>query len=146
MRPARFQEFTVKALAEAPYIRTVEPVNEPGERPHGLEITFTNGAQLQVGITYARADGEKFEDADGTPVAESPVEGEPPAAVPWPELPSTGRREPRDLEPYLVSALVNSGNAEIASVYGYSDREAPAKYPGAGVRFHNGSRIFMFFE
>ncbi|MFI9200182.1 hypothetical protein [Streptomyces sp. NPDC053048] len=146
MRPARFQEFAVKALAQAPDIRTVEPWNEGTRRPSGLKIEFTTGAQIWTGITYARADGEKFEDADGNPVDEAPVDGEPPAEVSLPELVQGGKIPVKGAELYLVGALINSRNPEIAEAYGYSHGTSPTMYPGFGVNFHNGSRIFCVFE
>ncbi|MFI9235791.1 hypothetical protein [Streptomyces sp. NPDC053079] len=139
MRPARFQEFAVKALAQAPDIRTVEPWNEGTARPCGVKITFTTGAQIWHAITYTMAPGEKM---DGP---EAPVEGEVPAEVPWPELTQGGKINVRASERYLVAAILNAGSAEVASASGYSEGPTPAMHPGYGVQFHNGSKIFCVY-
>ncbi|MEV5138457.1 hypothetical protein AB0K71_05865 [Streptomyces syringium] len=140
MRPERFMEFAVKALGQAPDVRTVEPWQDEKTRPFGLQITFTTGAQIWSAITYTAAPGERADEA------EVPVEGEPPAEVPFPDLIQGGKILVKGAELYLAAALLNSGNAEIAEAYAYSHGESPNKNPGWGVKFHNGSRIHQVFE
>ncbi|MCF3101445.1 hypothetical protein IPZ58_07605 [Streptomyces roseoverticillatus] len=141
MRPERFQEFAVKALTQAPDIRTVEPWNEGARRPFGVKIEFTTGAQIWHAITYTMAPGEKMSEPEAPP-----VEGEAPAEVPWPELIKGGKIDVRASEQYLVAAILNAGNAEVAEASGYSLPEKPALHPGFSVQFHNGSKIFCVYE
>ncbi|MEU5426869.1 hypothetical protein AB0H73_14865 [Streptomyces olivoreticuli] len=133
-------EFAVKAMAQAPEIRTVEPWQEGAKRPYGLKITFTSGAQIWSAITYNAAPGEKADEP------EVPIEAEPPAEVPYPELLQGGKIPVRGAELYLAAALLNSNCPEITEVHGYSHSESPNINPGLGVKFHNGSRIHMVFE
>ncbi|MFH8990893.1 hypothetical protein [Streptomyces sp. NPDC017940] len=134
MRPARFQEFTLDVLPKAPEIQTV---NVWDGRAFGLHLTFNTGSQLWIGSTAQAAPGEQGDQA------ETPVHGDTPAEVPYPDLYEGGKITPARAEDYLAAALTNSHNDEIASVYPYGSE---AKNPGLGVRFHSGARIFMLFE
>lgn len=139
MRPQRFVEFAVKALAQAPDVRTVEPWQEDSKRPFGLKVTFTSGAQIWPAITYTAAPGEKADEP------EVPVEGEPPAEVAFPGLAQGGKISIKAAELYLAAGLLNSGCREITEAYGYSHADPPNMHPGLGVKFGNGSRIHMVF-
>lgn len=137
MRPARFMPFAAQTLAQAPGILAAEPWQDGTTRPYGLKVTLATGAQVWPAITAVGAPGEKY-DQD-----EAPVEGEPPAEIPMPEL--SGKLPIAAVEKVLASALANSGNKEIARVYCYSDRKQPNLNPGIGLEFHNGAKIHMAF-
>lgn len=130
----------MKALAQAPDVRTVEPWNEGTKRPFGVKIEFTTGAQIWHAITYTMAPGEKMSEPEAPP-----VEGEAPAEVPWPALIQGGKIDIRASEQYLVAAILNAGNAEVADASGYSS-PTPAMYPGFRVDFHNGSKVFCVYQ
>lgn len=133
MRPERFHPFAIEALAKAPDVQSVAPWDG---RRSGLCITFTTGAQMWVGITYAAAPGDKYEQP------ETPVHGEPPAEVPYPELYDGGKISPDRAKAYLAAALTNSGCDEIQKAYPYDDTN---QHPGFGVIFHSGARAFCLF-
>ena len=54
MRPARFQDFAVDALAKAPDVKSVDAWQE-GSRPFGVHIMFMSGAQIWAAITATAA-------------------------------------------------------------------------------------------
>lgn len=134
MRPERFRPFIREALAKAPDVQDVEPWD--GRRT-GLHVTFTTGAQLWIGATYASAPGEKYENP------EAPVHAEPPAEVPYPDLYEDGKVSPGRAKAYLAAALANSGCDEIETAYPYADTDM---HPGFGANFHNGAKVFCLFE
>ncbi|MGW3196288.1 hypothetical protein ACWDBD_17215 [Streptomyces sp. NPDC001118] len=136
MRPERFQQFATEALAQAPDVRSVEPWDD-GWRSRGMQVTFTTGSQLWIGISGALAPGEKHESP------EAPVHGEAPAEVPFPELVEGGTVSPDRAKRYLAAALTNSGCDEIYKAYAYADT---SKHPGFGAVFHNGAKVFCLFE
>ncbi|MFF7130701.1 hypothetical protein [Streptomyces sp. NPDC008240] len=134
MRPERFQQFALDALAKAPDVQGVESWDG---RSTGFRVTFTTGAELCIGATFAAAPGEKYEQP------EQPVHAEPPAEVPYPDLYEDGKVSPDRAKRYLAAALTNSGCDEIARAYPYADTN---KHPGMGVVFHNGAKAFCLFE
>lgn len=134
MRPDRFRPFIAEALAKAPDVQSVEPWDG---RSTGLQVTFTTGAQMWIGATYAAAPGEKYEQP------EQPVHAEPPAEVPYPDLYEDGKVSPDRAKRYLAAALTNAGCDEIERAYPYPDTN---KHPGMGVIFHNGAKAFCLFE
>lgn len=134
MRPERFRPFIAEALAKAPDVRTVEPWDG---RSTGLHVTFSTGAQLWIGATFAAAPGEKYEQP------EAPVHAEPPAEVSYPDLYEDGKVSPDRAKRYLAAALMNSGCDEIESAYAYADTN---QHPGFGVVFHSGARAFCLLE
>lgn len=138
MRPARFQEFALKALTAAPGILSVEPWQDGTTRPNGLKVTLATGAQVWPAITAVSAPGEDYSQP------EQPVEGEPLPDVPLPQL-AGDKVKVTDVELFLVAVLTNAGCREIAQVYGYSDRPSPNLHPGVGVEFHSGAKIHMGF-
>ncbi|WP_062206811.1 hypothetical protein [Streptomyces sp. NBRC 109706] len=132
MRPARFQEFAGDSYAAAGAVQEVESWSEGTARPFGLVVTFASGARLWQAVTAQAAPGEES------------VERAAPEPVPLPEL-GAGRLRLPEVERYLVAVLANAGCAEIARVWGYTDREPPASTPGLGVEFHSGARVFAPF-
>lgn len=135
MRTARFLPFASEALSKAPDIQGVEPWDR-GDHTRGLHVTFTTGAQLWVGITTSLAPGEKHDQP------EAPVRGDAPAEVALPDLYEDGKITPDRAKKYLAAALTHAHCDEIESIYPYTD---DAKYPGFGVRFHTGSRVYGLF-
>ncbi|MFJ5967867.1 hypothetical protein [Streptomyces sp. NPDC093060] len=134
MRPERFRPFIAEALAAAPEVQTVEPWDG---RSTGLRVTFRTGAELWLGVSFAAAPGEKYENP------EQPVHGKPPAEVPYPDLYEDGKVSPDRAKRYLAAALTNAGCDEIERAYPYPDTN---KHPGMGVVFHNGAKAFCLFE
>ncbi|MDT0265525.1 hypothetical protein RM844_04375 [Streptomyces sp. DSM 44915] len=132
MRPASFQEFARDRYPAVGGVREVEPWSEGTARPFGLLVTFDSGVRLWQAVTAQPA------------ATAEPASGPPPAPVPQPELPA-GRMTPVAIERFLVAAVANAGRAEMARVWGYSDREPPASTPGLAVEFHSGARIFAPF-
>lgn len=137
MRLDRFHQFALDALAKAPDVQSVDPWDRGAEHLRGLHITFATGSQVWVGATAAAAPGDKGEGA------EVPVEGAPPAEVPYPDLYEGGRVTPGRAAHYLAAALANSGCAEIREAYAYS---SAAQHPGFGAVFHSGARAFLLFH
>ncbi len=140
MRPSRFQEFCLTSLT-APDIKAVDSWHEPGRRPFGLEVTFSRGSRLWLGITASAAPGEKY----GQP--ETPVTGACLPEEPWPTLYDVvkGSITADSAERYLAAALTNTCHVEIARVWTYtaSARDTLPRQPGVGVEFHSGARIFL---
>ncbi|MGW0335485.1 hypothetical protein ACWD0J_27045 [Streptomyces sp. NPDC003011] len=138
MRPQRFQEFCLTALT-APDIKSVDAWSEPGSRPFGLEVTFTSGSRLWLGITATGAPGDNYDQP------EVPVTGACLPGAPWPNLYdiTKGHITPHSAERYLAAAVTNMGSPEIARVWAYSARDTPPSHPGVGAEFHSGARIFL---
>ena len=139
MRPARFQDFAVDALAKAPDVKSVDAWQE-GSRPFGVHIMFMSGAQIWAAITATAAPGEDYKQP------ESPVAYEAPAEVAYPDLYDGGKVTPQLAEKYLAAALTNSGSGEIAAVYAYTVNDPGTANPGVGVKFNNEARIQMLFQ
>ncbi|QSS91483.1 hypothetical protein [Streptomyces sp. M54] len=139
MRPARFQDFAVEALAKAPDVKSVEPWQEP-DRPFGVHILFMSGAQIWAAITATAAPGEDYKQP------ENPVSYEAPAEVAYPDLYEGGKVTPQLAEKYLAAAFTNSGSPEIESVYAYSVKDPATAHPGLGLRFHSEARIQLLFQ
>lgn len=137
MRLDTFHQFAIEALAQAPDVQTVAPWDRGADHLRGIHVTFTTGSQLWLGITAAAAPGDKGEGP------EIPVDGEPPAEVPYPPLYDDGKVSPVRAQEYLAAALSNSGNKQISQTYGYSSE---AQSPGFGVIFHSGARAFALFH
>lgn len=137
MRLDTFHTFAQTALAQAPDVQTVEAWDRGAEHLRGLHIVFSTGAQIWVGVTAAAAPGDKWAGP------EIPVEGEPPAEVPYPPLFEDGKVTPRRAQEYLAAALTNSGDKRIAQAYGYSSE---AQTAGFGVVFHDTARAFCLFH
>ncbi|MFD7421225.1 hypothetical protein ACFV6M_12405 [Streptomyces californicus] len=114
MRPARFQDFAVEALAKAPDVKSVE--QEP-DRLFGVHILFMSGAQIWAAITATAAPGEDYKQP------ENHVSYEAPAEVAYPDLYESGKVTPQLAEKYLAAAFTNSGSPEIESVYAYSVKD-----------------------
>ncbi|GHJ28223.1 hypothetical protein [Streptomyces hygroscopicus] len=140
MRPQRFQDWAVDALRQGTEVAEVEPWQDGRNRPYGLKTRFRTGAEIWMGITAVAPPGEDYSQP------EQPVEGEPPAAVPVPELVgANGKVSVTQAERHLAALLNNAGSAEVAGAYGYSDRADPALNPGVGVDFHSGGKIHCVF-
>jgi hypothetical protein len=139
MRPQRFQEFAVNTFRAGKEVTNATPWTEQTKRPFGVKVHFSTGAQLWLGITAMAAPGEDYSQP------ETPVSSEPPADMAVPELYVNGKVSIAKAELYLAALINNAGSAEVARVYGYSDRPTPAMHPGLGVDFHNGSKIQMVF-
>ncbi|MQS07147.1 hypothetical protein [Streptomyces alkaliphilus] len=139
MRPERFRDFALEIYGRAPGITAVESWSEGTERPFGIEVTLASGARVRHAITAQAAEGDRYDEP------EKPVEKDPPAEIPVPEL-GTGRGIPLvDIERYLAAVLNNSGSPEIERTYSYRDREQPSMTSGIGLVFHSGARIFAPF-
>jgi hypothetical protein len=132
MRPERFMEFAVQTYAAAGL--TAEPWQEGTERPFGVRVRLPGGAEVRHAITVQSADGDDFTQT------EKPVEAEALDPVGVPEL--TAAPAAPEIERYLAALITNAGSREVSRVYGYSDRKQPSKYPGLGVEFHSGARIY----
>ncbi|MCR8946045.1 hypothetical protein NW249_28455 [Streptomyces sp. OUCMDZ-4982] len=139
MRPARFQQFAVEALAKAPDVKSVDPWQEDS-RPFGVHIMFMSGAQIWAAITATAAPGEDYKQP------ENPVVYEAPAEVAYPDLYDDGKVTPQLAEKYLAAALTNSGSGEIAAVYAYTVKDPATAHPGVGVQFHSEARIQLLFQ
>ncbi|MFF3733955.1 hypothetical protein ACFYXM_27530 [Streptomyces sp. NPDC002476] len=121
-------------------MKTVSPWQD--DRPFGIHITFSTGAQLWAAITAAAL-------SDDYDSPEAPVLDVPPAEVPLPDLYENGKITAARAEQYIAATLTNTGNPEIAQVYAYTsgDRSSvPNSYPGLALEFHSKSRIFMLFQ
>ncbi|MFD7661034.1 hypothetical protein [Streptomyces sp. NPDC059788] len=143
MRPQRFQDFVIETLTKAPDVQAAEAWQEGVQRPFGVRVVFSSGAQLWVAVMCQMPPGHSWEEP------EVPVTGEPPSDVPVPDLYEGGKVSPLRAEAYLAAVLANSGSAEIARTYGYSDGATstrPTAHPGTGVVFHSGGRGFLLFE
>jgi hypothetical protein len=137
MRPARFQDFAIKAFQKGSEIAAVEPWQDGTRRPYGVQVKFNTGATLRASITAVTPPGEKFSEP------EAPVEAAPPAEVPVPDLYEGGKVTPRRAELYLAALLNNAGSPEISQTYAYSARDNPPQNPGLGVEFHGGGKAHM---
>ncbi|MFD8640861.1 hypothetical protein ACFV14_11185 [Streptomyces zaomyceticus] len=137
MRLDTFHAFAVSALAEAPEVLSSEPWDRGEEHLRGIHVTFTTGAQAWIGVTSAAAPGDQWQGP------EIPVEGEPPAEVPYPQLFEDKSTTPLRLSAYLAAALANSGNKQIAEAAAYSPE---AQHPGFSVLFHDGARGFCLIH
>lgn len=117
-----------------------------GESAHtqGLVLQAPSGGTAYMQFVHGvyRMTGDSYENP------EKVVEGEPPAPVPPVELRVTpdGQLRMADLEEWIVTLLINSGNPEMKSVERYSTRERdPQKdsHPfGFTVHWHSGDRAF----
>ncbi|AMS01585.1 MULTISPECIES: hypothetical protein [Streptomyces] len=139
MRLDTFHAFAVSALADAPDVLSSVPWDRGKEHLRGIHVTLTTGAQVWIGVTSAAAPGDQWQGP------EIPVEGEPPAEIPYPQLFEDGKKTttPALLQDYLAAALTNSGSKQIASAAGYG---SDALHPGFGVVFHDGARGFCLFH
>ncbi|TXS30715.1 hypothetical protein EAO71_20165 [Streptomyces sp. ms191] len=137
MRLDTFHQFALSALAAAPDVQSAQPWDRGAEHLRGIHVTLTTGAQFWIGVTAAAASGDKWEGP------EIPVEGEPPAEIPYPELFEGGKATPERAQAYFAAAIANSGSKEIASADRYSSE---AQYPGFGVIFHSGAQAFCLFH
>ncbi len=137
MRLNTFHAFAIAALADAPDVLSSEPWDRGEEHLRGIHVTLTTGAQVWIGVTSAAAPGDK---GDGP---EIPVEGEPPAEVPWPTLFEDGKTTPARLQEYFAAALANSGNKQIAEAAPYG---TDAQHPGFGATFHSEAKGFCLFH
>jgi hypothetical protein len=137
MRLDTFHRFALDALAQAPDVQAAEPWDRGAEHLRGIQVTFSTGAQVWIGVTAAAAPGDKWE---GPEVA---VEGEPPAEVPYPPLYEDGKVTPQRAQAYLAAALANSGDKRIERAYGY---DSEAQTAGFGVVFHDTARAFCLFH
>lgn len=140
MRPARFQEFAITAFKRGSEVAAVEPWQDGTRRPYGVRVKFNTGATLNVSITAVTPPGESFKEQ------EVPVEVEPPAEVPVPDLYDAGKVTPQRAELYLAALLNNTGSPEIVDTFAYSDRETPPMNAGLGVNFHNGGKAHMLIS
>ncbi|WP_329467884.1 hypothetical protein [Streptomyces sp. NBC_01431] len=139
MRPERFRQFCLDTLPQhGPDITAAEVWEGDGAPPFGIVITFANGSRLWATITGVLAPGTKVDDAD------MPVTGTAPEPVALPALCIDGQTSPALAEAYLAAVLAQSGNNEVSNIYGYQQRlNQAAAYPGVGIGFHNGARIYM---
>lgn len=140
MRPARFQEFAIKAFGRGTEVAAVEPWQDGTRRPYGVQVRFNTGTTLNVSITAVTPPGERFTEP------EVPVEAAPPVEVAVPDLYEAGKVTPKRAERYLAALLANAGSSEVAEAFAYSDRETPPMNPGLGVNFHNGGKAHMLIS
>jgi hypothetical protein len=140
MRPARFQEFAITAFQRGSEVAAVEPWQDGTRRPYGVQVRFNVGTTLRVSITAVTPPGESFK------APEVPVEAEPPAEIPVPDLYDGGKVTPQRAELYLAALLANTGSPEIAETFAYSNRETPPMNAGLGVNFHNGGKAHMLIS
>lgn len=130
MRPARFHAFAATALAAAPEITDVQTWDG---RTFGLVVTFTSGSRAWIGITGALPPGVKFADDD------TPVQGDPPTAAPWPDLYDTDKAiSAQRASAYMAAALTNTADPELAAAAPYEGLQNP----GFSAAFHNGAKTF----
>ncbi|SOD58184.1 hypothetical protein SAMN06297387_10123 [Streptomyces zhaozhouensis] len=136
MRPARFQQFALASYQAAGL--HAEPWAEGTSRPFGVKIRLPGGAEVWHAVTTQPRDGDRPDEP------EEPVEKDAPQPVDVPELPA-GRVPVVVVERYLAALLTNAGSAEIARVYGYTDREQRGSVAGFGVEFWSGAKAFAPF-
>ncbi|MER5890321.1 hypothetical protein ABT160_41390 [Streptomyces sp. NPDC001941] len=135
MRLDSFHTFAVSALAAAPDVQSAQPWDRGAEHLRGVHVTLVTGAQFWIGLTSAAAPGDKWVGE------ETPVEGDRPAEVPFPELfDSSKKASLARTSCYFAAAVINSGNAQIASAYAFSSGR------GFGVVFHDEAKGFARFH
>lgn len=137
MRLDTFHQFAIDALAKAPDVQTVAPWDRGANHLRGIHVTLSTGSQFWIGVSAAAASGDKWEGP------EIPVEGEPPAEVPFPELYEGGKVTPARAQAYFAAAIANSRNKQVKEAYAYSSE---AQTAGFGVIFHNEARGFCLFH
>ncbi|MFF5977186.1 hypothetical protein ACFY7C_37440 [Streptomyces sp. NPDC012769] len=116
---------------------SAEPWDRGKEHLRGVHVTLTTGAQFWIGVTCAAAPGDKWEGP------EIPVEGEPPAEVPYPNLFEEGKVTPERAQHYFAAAMVNSGNKQVADAAAF---DPESHHPGFRVVFHNEAKGFCLFH
>ncbi|WP_146057147.1 MULTISPECIES: hypothetical protein [unclassified Streptomyces] len=137
MRPDRFRDCAVEAYRAAGL--TAEPWTDGTRRPFGVKVTLPSGAQIWHAVTVQSPEG------DDPNQPEKIVRGAAPEAVELPDL--SGRSSVQAVEEFLAGAVANSGNEEISGVYAYSASRSGSSsvYPGFGVKFHSGAKIYCVF-
>ncbi|MFJ9719891.1 hypothetical protein ACIRPQ_28865 [Streptomyces sp. NPDC101213] len=140
MRIDRFQPFVRRLIETQSGVTAVqdqEQAEDWPDRPHGLVVTFSNGAQVWFAITQTLAPGDKHEQA------EVPVEAKPPVATDVPAVPTPGQMVTM-AENWLAAVISTAENPEVEAIKAYGDSMMTAS--GVSVRFHNGAKIQMAIE
>jgi hypothetical protein len=135
MRPARFQEFALDVVKNAPGAGEALTLKEAGESkyPYGLAVHL-NGSQIKFQFVAQSAPGDRYEGEERV------VEGEPPEPV-GVSLPQ-GRVTPEAAEGWLTSVFASARCTELERVERWSTRPSGGA-PGLTAHFHSGARMFV---
>lgn len=142
MRTRRFESFVHDLIRDSggDAIKSIQRFEEAGfaEKPLGLLVEFVTGVRLFLQfVRVSPPGGDNREDAE--PI----LEGRPLASVDHVQLAvENGKLHLKNFESFLVAAIINSGNREIADVRTFAS--ASHKF-GIDVTFHNGAHDYVFF-
>jgi hypothetical protein len=127
MRPQRFQQFVIQAVATAD--ARAQSLADAGDSKHPFGVAVSRpGSESRWQIMGQLADGERHDDA------EAPVEGDPAA---WTDAgPDAGP------DAWLAAVIGRAESPEIARIDRWSARDGE-KRQGLTIHFHNGARAYV---
>jgi hypothetical protein len=144
MKPAHLASWAEQVIGASPAVAAINrlPVDDP---PCIYRVELAAGGQIHLQWVGGAPPGGGAPAGEPDPV----VTGPPPAAVPVPELATTGRLRTADIEAHLAALLAGGGHEQILDVAGYSadPRLGSETQPyGIRIRFHDGSAVYGLFR
>ncbi|WFB09390.1 hypothetical protein LRS74_21845 [Streptomyces sp. LX-29] len=137
MRPSRFEEHALDLVKNAAGVSGVSRLREAGDDKHPFGLAMTHaGGEARWQFIAESSPGDDYSET------EAPVEGEPMAPVPVPEV--GARLGPVEAEAWFAALLASGGSREISSIEQWSGRANPRPgHHGLTVRCHSGARIYV---